>query len=239
MSRAARYAIYQTPHPDSGLWSLASCWLGRDAATGAATERPSVSGLANCNLDRLTAVPRHYGFHGTLKAPFEPAAGFDEADLRAAMRDFARSRSPFEVPLDVGLLGDFLALRPLQPSSALDELHRDCVREFDVFRAPIAADDLARRRHKRLTPEQNAYLARWGYPHIFEHFRFHMTLTSRIACRSSHEAMRTAVDALFAPLLVEPIAFEGIALFAQPDRETPFRMLGWYPFRGSAPPLER
>lgn len=238
MSPAARYAIYYAPRPDSRLWSLGSGWIGRDAATGTSVERPALPALTNCNLDRLTAAPRHYGFHGTLKAPFEPVPEFDEAELRRAVREFAAPRAPFEVSLEVAQLGDFLALRSPGASPELEQLHRDCVRELDPFRAPLRPDDLARRRRRRLTPEQEAYLARWGYPYIFEYFRFHMTLTARMASRSSRAMIRDALADLFAPVLVDPLVVDGIALFAQSDREAPFMLLDWFPFDGSVPRTE-
>ena len=80
----ARYAIYYAPTAQSDLWRKASAWIGRDAYTGVAIERPTLAGLDGLDLATLTAAPRGYGFHATLTAPFELAAGATEADLLAA-----------------------------------------------------------------------------------------------------------------------------------------------------------
>ncbi|MEE4298125.1 MAG: DUF1045 domain-containing protein, partial [Pseudomonadales bacterium] len=180
----------------------------------------------------LTRRPRRYGFHATLKAPFEPAGPDVEAALLDSVEAFARRRSPFEVRFEVAPLGDFMALRLAETSTAMKELHWDCVRALDAHRAPISDADVARRRKGRLTPEQDAFLLQWGYPYIFDQFRFHMTLTSRIACRSSQEPIRAALAELFAPHTETPHLVEGIALFGQVDRQAPFRVVEWFRFRG-------
>ncbi|WP_035973715.1 DUF1045 domain-containing protein [Bradyrhizobium sp. WSM471] len=41
-------------------------------------------------------------------------------------------------------------------------------------------------------------LVRWGYPYVFDRFRFHMTLTDRVPADSQPE-VRQALDAVFAP----------------------------------------
>lgn len=232
MNRFERYAIYYMPDPASELWRLASAWLGRDAVTGQSIDRPPVPVLEHLNTDRLTAGPRHYGFHATLKAPFEPAGPDVEAALLQSVEDFTRSRSPFEVRLEVAPLGDFMALRLAETSLAMKTLHWDCVRELDAQRAPISDEDIARRRKARLTPEQDAHLVQWGYPYIFDQFRFHMTLTSRIACNSSQGPIRDALTEMFAPHTSAPHRVEGIALFGQVDRQAPFRVVDWFAFRG-------
>lgn len=232
MNRFERYAVYYMPDPASELWQRASAWLGRDALSGRPVERPVIEGLEHVNADRLTAGPRHYGFHATLKAPFEPAGTDVETALLQAVDDFTQRRAPFDVRFEVAPLGDFMALRLAEESPAMKELHRDCVRELDAQRAPISDRDIARRRKARLTPEQDAYLVQWGYPYIFDQFRFHMTLTSRIACRSAQAPIRDALAAHFAAHTEAPHRIEGIALFGQVDREAPFRVVEWFAFRG-------
>ena len=51
-----------------------------------------------------------------------------------------------------------------------------------VIRTETTCDDaeLARRNPDRLPPKQRVLLSRWGYPHVMEAFRFHMTLTDRL-----------------------------------------------------------
>ena len=129
----------------------------------------------------LTADPRKYGFHATLKAPFSLAQGRTEAELFAACAAFAAT--PRAIPVIrpvVGSISGFIAVIPADPPAELIRLAADCVSEFDAFRAPLTEADRARRNPSRLTSAQRAHLDRWGYPYVMEEFRFHMTLTGRL-----------------------------------------------------------
>ncbi len=69
---------------------------------------------------------------------------------------------------------------PAEPSAELELLAAEATKAFDPFRAPLSPEDRARRNPDRPTPRQRDYLDRWGYPYVFEEFRFHMTLTGRL-----------------------------------------------------------
>lgn len=225
----ARYAIYYAPRADSALWTKACAWLGYDAWTGETLERPVLTGLTDLDLDALTADPRGYGFHATLKAPFELAGDRSEAELLAAAEQGAARLTPFEVPISPDALGRFLAFRLQQPSPEMQALHTLSVRDFDLFRAPLSAADLARRRKAPLTPEQDARLLEWGYPYIFEDFRFHMTLTGAIREDAVGERVLAALRDHFA-LETGPHLFDGIAVFKQDERQARFRILERFSF---------
>src|SRR5690606_25376449 len=123
---------------------------------------------------------RHYGFHATLKAPFRLAPGVSPERLRAAVADFAARRPAFAVPaMKVSAIGGFLAVTLATPSPAMQALADAAVAELDAFRAPPTEAEIARRLQGGLTSQQEALLRRWGYPYVFEEFRFHMTLTGR------------------------------------------------------------
>lgn len=229
----ARYAIYYAPGPDETLSELASAWLGRDAFTGRALARPALAGLDGLDLDALTADPRGYGFHATLKAPFELAAGRNEGELLDFAAAFASGRAPFEAPIAPARLERFLAFRLMQPSPAMDALHRACVTEFDPFRAPLGEFDLARRRKAPLTPEQDDRLLAWGYPYVFEDFRFHMSLTGSVRDPEISERLHAALAAYFAPVC-GPHRFDSVAVFKQEDRSAPFRVLSRFKFQSAA-----
>ena len=229
----ARYAIYYAPPADTPLWRKASAWLGRDAYTGQARARPHLAELDGLDLDALTADPRGYGFHATLKAPFELAAGTSEAELLSAAEHFVARRSSFAATIAPAALGRFLAFRLQDGEAEMQALHAACVRDFEPFRAPLSDHDLARRRKAPLTPEQDARLMAWGYPYVFEDFRFHMTLTGQIR----DEAVRAQVlDALGEHFADEtgPHRFDGVAVFKQPDRAQPFDILQRFDFRAAA-----
>ncbi|HEX2560322.1 DUF1045 domain-containing protein [Phenylobacterium sp.] len=224
-----RYAVYYAPPAGSALWRKASAWLGRDADTGEALARPALPGLEGLDLDALTADPRGYGFHATLKAPFELAADRTEAELLAFAGQFAADRPAFEAEIAPAALGAFLAFRPLGASPAIAALAADCVRAFDPFRAPLSEFDLARRRKAPLTPEQDAQLVQWGYPYVFGDFRFHMTLTGSIRDEAVRARVLAALQAHFAEE-TGPHRFAGIAIFKQPDRTAPFTILERFAF---------
>jgi putative phosphonate metabolism protein len=224
-----RYAVYYTPSEDDPLTRRAGAWLGRDAFSGARLARPVLPGLEGLDLDALTEDPRFYGFHATLKAPFELAPGADEGTLLAFAERFAARQAPFETAIAPASLGRFLAFRPIQPSPAIQALHEACVRAFDPLRAPLGPADLARRRKSALTAEQDAKLVAWGYPYVFDDFRFHMTLTGSIADPSTADRLLTALQAHFADLS-GPHRFGGVAVFRQDHRAAPFRVLARFEF---------
>ena len=225
----ARYAIYYAPDPASALWQRASRWLGRDAASGADLVQPEVAGLSAPEFASHTADPRHYGFHATLKAPFELAAGSSEAELVQALTDFAEPRRPFATDLSPQALGRFLALRPNAPCPHIQSLHEDALRAFEPFRMPLGEPDLARRRSSGLSPEQDDLLVRWGYPYVLGHFRFHMTLTGSIADAGLRQCLLEAAIHYFAPD-TGPHRFASVSLFRQAERSAAFDLIAQAPF---------
>jgi uncharacterized protein DUF1045 len=173
----ARLALYWAPDLDDPLHRDGSSWLGRDAETGAALRQPVVPGH---DLAAITADPRGYGLHATLKAPFRLRVSWAEA-LDAAAALAARLR-PFGLPpLAVCDLDGFLALRETAPCPPLRALADACVEALDFCRAPPDEAELAKRRRAGLSPEGEANLARWGYPYVFDAWRFHVTLTRRLS----------------------------------------------------------
>ncbi len=228
----ARYAVYFAPSEDSDLWRFGSGWIGRDAVTGAETGASAPVGLDSGRWQEITASPRHYGFHATLKPPFALAEGTDEGGLARAAAAFAATYPPFESPpLVVTDLGGFLALCPSTPSPQLNRLAADCVRAFDAFRARQSAAELDKRRKGGLPLRQEAMLQRWGYPYVMDEFRFHMTLTVRLE-PGERESVAALLAPLAAPLAAQALAVDGICLYRQPHREAPFTLLRRFGFGG-------
>ena len=208
----ARAAVYFTPAESSLLAERARSWF-EDRST-----------------QEITGSPRHYGFHATLKAPFRLAEGEAIERLLNAVERFAAARRWVEGPvLRVGALGEFLALVPSAPDPRLDALAADCVQAFEPFRAPLSAAELARRRAAGLSPRQDRYLQEWGYPYVMEEFRFHMTLTERLA-KLERAHWKAVLEAHFAPLADQPLVLDGLSVFVQDSLESPFRHLARYPF---------
>src|ERR1700751_455314 len=96
---SARSAVYYPPAADAPLTRRAATWLGRDAFGGEELRRPAFPDLQGLDLDVVTDDPRGYGFHATLKAPFELAPGAAEAELLEFAAGFARRQAPFEATL--------------------------------------------------------------------------------------------------------------------------------------------
>jgi putative phosphonate metabolism protein len=230
MAPFPRYAIYYAPAQGSFLDQFGAEMLGYDAWIGAAL--PFASGVVEQVPDwrELTQDPRKYGFHATLKAPMS-LNGRRESELHAACADFARQPRliPKITPV-VNPISGFIAVIPEGRSTELEQFAADCVRAFDPFRAPLTADDRARRNPSRLTPRQVEYLDRWGYPYVMEEFRFHMTLTGRL-----DEARREAVLAMlrerFARLKLTELAIDRVALFKQTDAKARFEIIGDWQLR--------
>ena len=224
-----RYAAYYAPDPQGDLWDLACAWLGRDPHRKVDCVRPATPALSDLDLDALTASPRGYGFHATLKAPFELADGTSEAVLLDFAEGFAARRAPFEASISPQGLGRFLAFRLNEPCPAMDALAEACVREFDPFRAPLSEADIARRRKANLTPAQDARMLEWGYPYILDDFRFHMTLTSAIADEAVRARVLETLSQLFA-YVTGPHRFDAVAIYRQADREAPFEVVSRFSF---------
>lgn len=229
-----RYAIYFTPPADDPLTRRASHWLGRDAISGETLAQPIIEAFSEVAFSELTFDPRRYGFHATMKAPFELAEEASEAELVDALESFAARQMAFTLPsLVLGQLGQFFALVPGSASPDLQNLASDCVTVFDRFRAPLDETDIARRRPDRLTPGERRNLMAWGYPYVLDDFRFHMTLTGPVE-REDQFAMRAAIETHFGGLLDQPREIDALSLFVEPARGTPFILHHMVPLAGNA-----
>jgi len=87
-----RYAIYFVPPAETEFFRFGSAVLGYDCYTGGGNRRPAILDAEPEFWDRLTAEPRRYGFHATLKAPFDLAPSCQEAQLVSALHSFAVMR---------------------------------------------------------------------------------------------------------------------------------------------------
>jgi hypothetical protein len=163
------------------LWLYGCAVLGYDAVRGCDVPHATPEGWLADDWRAATAEPRRYGFHATLKAPFRLAEGRTEADLRHAMEAFSVGREPAQLgTLRVATIGNFVALVPQEQGHELLALAAAIVTTFEPLRAPLSAEDYARRRPEALPARERAYLDRFGYPYVLDAFRFHMTLSGRL-----------------------------------------------------------
>ena len=220
-----RAAIYWAPELDDPLHAAGSVWLGRDAETAATLPQPDIE-----DLHAITADPRGYGLHGTLKPPFHLANGYP-----AFVRDahaWAGRVAPFALPpLSVQDLQGFLALRETSHCAALHALADSAVTALDLHRAPPSEAEMARRQKAALTPMQQSLLARWGYPYVMEEWRFHVTLTRRLSPEEAAR-VRPAAEAHFAEIAERPRKVGTVCVFTQAAPGAPFLLAERLSLRG-------
>lgn len=226
MEQMKRYAIYYAPRPGE-FAARAAKWLGWDAETGSPLPQPDLPGLPYPAI--LTAEARRYGFHGTLRAPFRLAEGLAPDAAAQTVKALASRLAPVICEgLKLENLQGFLAFTPLGCEAALLELGAAVVEGTNALRAPLSEAETARRRPELLTPRQRTLLGLWGYPHVMEEFRFHLTLTDRLP---DPEPAATALLAHFAPALPRPFVIEDLCLFGE-DEDGRFHLLHRYALTG-------
>ena len=228
-----RFAIYFAPGDDDPLWQLGTSWLGRDARSGFEAAQPEVPGVFSPErFADLTAAPRTYGFHATLKAPFFLKKGCSFNALEERCEKFGSELERVRAPgLRVGELGGFLALVTGNRSPGIHHLAAACVESFDDLRAPLTPEELKKRRQSALTEQQSALLDRWGYSYVMEEFRFHMTLSKRLE-DAEREGLAGLARSHFGASLEADLVIDAISLFAQPDMRSPFRELSRFSLTG-------
>lgn len=219
----ARYGVYWCP--DTDLAEAGAQWLGWDLYARA---KRSVEAPA----DDMVATPRRYGFHATLKAPFRLAEGHAPGDLDAAVAALAARLRPVVLPgLTIDASLGFLALRPTEQTADLDTLAGACVRELDAHRAPLNEAERARRKASGLDAAALERLDRWGYQSVFEHFRFHLTLSRRLTDAEVSPVLDRA-KAHFGRFLGAPVTLGALSLVGDPGEGAPFHHLASHALSG-------
>ena len=227
MRKEERVAVYYAPPADDPLAAAGAAWLGRDGETNAALAQPDLP-----DIDAVTADPRGYAFHATLKPPMRLAKGVDWFELLNAAHALAGKIKTFDLPpLAVSDVHGFLALRETTPCPELQSLADLCVSELDRFRAPPGDAELARRRRTGLSEAQNRMLLRWGYPYVFTTWFFHMTLTRRLFAEEK-AIYQPAAEAHFAKTIQRPRLVTDICLFTQAGSGATFTLAERIPLRG-------
>lgn len=230
----ARYAIYYAPADNSPLAQFGAMVLRRSALqAGERTVNPAQmpSYIDIQRWKALTQIPAGYGFHSTIKAPFELAEHASVAELLEAVGVLCSQFSTIELAnLAIRNAGTSvsLAFSSGQPQS-LATLAGRCVTELDNFRAPLTAVDIERRKPDQLSERQRSHLFAYGYPFVLDEFDFHMTLTSAVTATDA--AFIDWLDNLFAATVPHATAlFDRLAVYRQTDRQAPFLRIAEFPF---------
>lgn len=219
MNEYKRVAFFFAPVSQSPLATFGAHWLGWDAQAGKSVPHPDKfkvdkSGL-NIAISDIVATPSKYGFHGTLKAPFRLANGKSINALCDAGHKFGKQIPKFTLEtMRVAQLGCFIAITQAVPSAELNQLASKIVRNFDSFRAPLTEQDIAKRRQQKLTARQDELMLKWGYPFIFEAFKFHLTLSGKLEPDQMASTLNVLKEHL-TDILKDPIEINDICLFGE------------------------
>ena len=221
-----RHAIYYAPAHSSPWWTFGAGWLGRDETHDGAPPGFTAPMLPAAERKRLTNQARRYGFHATLKAPFRLRTGVTPVELLVRTRSLAQRLRPVPLsPLQVRRQGAYVVLLTSDHHAAVSDLASACVIELDDLRLPLTPDDLARRQPATLDTRELELLHRYGYPHVLERFRFHLTLTDPV--NEAQAALVTeAVSAQVARLNAQtPLTIDRLCIFEEPAPGQAFRRL--------------
>lgn len=221
-----RYAIYFAPDKYSPWREFGARWLGRDESDNSALPQPVLDGMTPQVFSQITQEPRRYGFHATLKAPMRLAADCDETGLMRRLNTLASTLKPVALGrLRAAALGDFVALVPDTEPAGLQALASACVRELDGLRAPLSEADRARRRMDRLDERAIELLDLYGYPHVMERFRFHLTLTGPVDMATVQTVIRAVTPEIDRLNAAAPLSLDRLCLFVERKPGDPFLRL--------------
>ena len=219
----ARYAVYFAPDRSSRWRQFGASWLGRDEHDSSKLLQPVHGQLSAERLAAITQEPARYGFHATLKAPFQLTPGQTETDLVRRLNALATTLAP--VPLGimrVATLGSFVALVPAVKPPGLRAVADACVTGLDDLRAPLQEADRLRRLGSNLDSRQLELLALYGYPHVMDRFHFHMTLTGPVESAEASRVIDAVTQQVKELNTLEPLCLDRLCLFVERMPNAPF-----------------
>ena len=75
---------------------------------------------------------------------------------------------------------------------------------------------MAKRRNRRLNQYQDDMLLKWGYPYVFDAFRFHITLTGQINSQLA-DRLIPFLSSWLDPILEDPFYINDLVLAGEDD----------------------
>ena len=219
----ARYAIYFAPDDSSELGVFGATVLRRRALCPNDWLNPQlpVRFPESANWHEQIQKPAHYGFHATIKAPFELADDQSADDLIADLTDLAKKQTAISLEgLAPVRTCRYDALAFVTQPGKLPTLAAECVTKFEKYRAPLNAADIERRDPDSLSESELASLHRYGYPYVLDDFNFHMTLSGQ----NNHDdnTYFEWLQKLYAAMVTKTPLLDRLCVFHQPDRQSPF-----------------
>ena len=214
-----RYAIYYVPSENSELDLFGKCWLGWDPYKGVETTKSDLSKLPSFKkFSSLVLTPKQYGFHGTIKAPFKLKNEYTYNDLENKVREISKQIHSFYFDqLIIKKLGNFIGLIPTN-NLKINAVSNKFVEELDYLRDELSESEIKKRKPHKLTSNQKQMLFKWGYPYVFDEFKFHLTLTSKLNVVEIDEVFRSLQNIL-KQVNLNKISFNNICIFGQKNDE--------------------
>lgn len=224
-----RIGVYFIPGDDP-VREPATNWLGYDIACDSSVIRPAALTSLVPDIDDITSVPRRYGLHATIKAPFQLAEGYRLEELREATAHLCAMLQPFSLPsLELTEIGSFFCLVPGGDTDRLHHLAALMVNELDRFRAPLTEEARRKRINQGLSARQLRHLEQWGYPYVMEDYRFHLTLTGSITDIDARRKLRPVLESHLAASLGDPLNIDALCLVAERSPKSRFELLQKFP----------
>jgi hypothetical protein len=132
--------------------------------------------------------------------------------------------------LEVAMLGDFVALTPQRACPELNALAAAFVEGLDLLRAVEARDEV-KWPPAKLSSRQNELLEAWGYPYVFDQYRFHMTLTDAIPAQLAG-TVRDALRRAASSVVGKPLTIDAVVVVEETEPTAPFRGIARLRLRG-------
>ena len=128
-------------------------------------------------------------------------------------------------PLHAIMLGNFVALVPVNRPAQLASLADACVIGLDDLRAPLSEADLARRLAAPLNTREQELLRQYGYPYVLERFRLHFTLSGPVPAHTARCVIQEVAESVKQLNATAPLQLDRLCLFVESAPGQPFKRL--------------
>ena len=222
MTNYKRVEIYFLPKKNSSLENFGKNLLGRDINK---KKKISLTRRQKYFINRgftyfdelkdYCEQPAKYGFHATLKAPFRLKRNVKTKNFYDVISHIAAQHSRFKIKgLKIVYSKKFTFITSRKPNKLLINLENDLVKHLDTFRAELNKTEIKKRIPDSLTFKQNKYLKEWGYPFVFDQFKFHMTLMNQNNNKLSNK-QKLELEKLIYKISNNVIEFNEISLLGE------------------------
>lgn len=226
-----RYAITFSPAIASTLWPIGCRWLGLDPIVGKSLPQQHVSAVDAPRLWELTSSARRFGMQAVIKYPFRLGATISIERLVDSVEQLTARLRPVVLP---GLVlrcshGRFRLESVVEPTE-LSGIAAAVIQTLQPLSAPLNPSEYARLKAGILTTRERENLHAWGYPYVFEQYRFQIRLTSYITESREKEVIYSALSSCFSSVCAEPLMIDAMCLFVETGPGTPLRFLHRFVF---------